>query len=195
MCASSEHRSKGHERNAYRDYGMIAPAHVRRRTPVAWHSVRYNGARELGRGFYHVASRIDDGGDPRVGCAQHVTPGFDRARLRDLQVLSRRDRTAEPRDVAYVDEHRRLRQLTDDLFSERIFVTDVDRNARPRHFQRLRFRCAAREVLQRDRERTHDAAQNRPQRNELAKRHQMELVVALWRGGAERDHAVVVAAI
>ena len=74
---------------------------------------------------------------PGVGRAQHVASGFERARLRNLQVLLRRDRAPEPRDVAHVHEQRRLRQLADDFCAEGVLVADVDGDALPRDRERL----------------------------------------------------------
>src|SRR5687767_13968469 len=81
---------------------------------------------ELGRDSQYFTALVDDGGHAGVGGTQHVTSGLERARLRNLQMLLRRDRTVEPRHVADVNEQRGLRQLTDDFLSERVFVTDVD---------------------------------------------------------------------
>ena len=83
-----------------------------------------------------------------VGRAQHVAPGFERAHLRNLQVLARRNRAPEPGDVAHVDEQRRLRQLADDFFAEDVLVADVDRDPLARDCERLLVESAAREIEQ-----------------------------------------------
>ena len=71
---------------------------------------------------------VDDRGHAGVGGAQHGAAGFQRAHLRDLQVLVRCERVAEPCDVADVDEQGRLGQDADDFLAERVFVADIDRD-------------------------------------------------------------------
>jgi hypothetical protein len=67
-----------------------------------------------------------------------------------LQVLLRRDRAAEPRNIADVDEQGRARQLADDFVAERVFVADVDGDALPGDVERLLRVRAARKIKQRN---------------------------------------------
>ena len=56
----------------------------------------------------HAPALVNNRSNTGVGRAQHITAGFQRAHLRNLQMLLRPDRTAEPGIVADVDQQRRL---------------------------------------------------------------------------------------
>ena len=109
----------------------VGPAHIGCGACIALHGASYNRGAELWRNMLHPSLRIDDRRHAGVGGTQHHAACFQRARLRDLQVLLGRQRTAEPRDIADIDEHGCLRQLAGDFGAEGVFVANVDCNFLP----------------------------------------------------------------
>ena len=74
------------------------------------------------------ARAVDHGRHAGVRRAQQVAARFGGAHLRDLQMLVRRDRVAEPRVVAHVDEQRRVGQVAQLLGAEHVLVADRHRD-------------------------------------------------------------------
>lgn len=97
----------------------------------------------------YVALGVDDGGGAGVGGAQHGAAGFQRAHLRDLQVLGQGDGVAEPGDVGDVQQNGGLAvadflfiaDLVDDFLAEDVFIADVGHD--PLVFDGKRF-CSGR---------------------------------------------------
>src|SRR5438477_6134788 len=89
----------------------------------------------------------------------------------------RRERIAEPRIFAHVDEERGLRQRLYDLLAERVFVTyrHAERSA-VRREQRLSGRAAA-EVRHRNMQVIDQPAKERRPRKKFSERNQMLLTV------------------
>ncbi len=61
-------------------------------------------------------------------------------------MLLRRERVAEPGDVAHVGKQGGLRQLADDFLAEGVLVADVHRDPRPARDERFRPVGAALEI-------------------------------------------------
>ena len=91
----------------------------------------------------HARVGADRGGDAAVRRGEQHPPGLERSHARDLQVLARRKRIAEPRDVGDVDEQRRGGELSSDLRAEYVLVADVDCNLLARDRERRLPRLAA----------------------------------------------------
>ena len=81
---------------------QVAVADVRGGAVVALYGDVELTAGVGGEGGLYVALRVDDGGGAGVGGAQHGAAGFQRAHLRDLQVLGQGDGVAEPGNVGDV---------------------------------------------------------------------------------------------
>src|SRR5262249_15913039 len=131
QSAAPEDYEDGDEHEARNYHRRVAPYDVWSRTGVALSLAREDALhelRELGEDF---AASVDDRGHARVGRAQHVPPGLERAHARDLQVLAGSERVAEPRDVRHVEEQRRIGKLADDLLAECILPADVRRHLLP----------------------------------------------------------------
>ena len=73
--------------------------------------------------------RTDHGGDACVGGAQQVAPRLESPHARDLQVLVRAERDAEPAVVADIHEELGPGERLADLFAEQDLV--ADRGAEP----------------------------------------------------------------
>src|SRR3954468_4490620 len=145
---------------------------------------------ELRKPRQHAPVAVDRGGDAGVGRGEVHPTGLDGAQPRDLKVLRRRERIAEPGYVRHVDEDRRVPRAARDLVAERVLVADVDRDALAGGTDGALIVPAPREVGERDLQHAEDPAEAR--RNELAERDEGRLVVGLRRGAAKGNDAVEV---
>ena len=87
----------------------IAEQDIGRRASIPLHPALQRGCSEYFRFLYYLAAFIDNGCHTSIGSTQHVAAGFQRAHLRNLQVLPGADGPAEPGIIADVGEQSGLR--------------------------------------------------------------------------------------
>jgi hypothetical protein len=90
------------------DNRPIGVARVRCRAGIALRVHFETAFGELRKARQHAPVAVDRGGDAGVGRGEVHPAGLDGAQPRDLQVLGRRERIAEPGDVRDVHEDRRF---------------------------------------------------------------------------------------
>ena len=181
-AAADEHE---HEHEADRPERPQAeapgPGGERREPLPAFDRALEDADRKRRQGVGDDAVMIDHRGGAGVGGADHRPLQLERAHARDAQVLLDRDRLAEPADVADVGEDRRRRRLGNEarreLLAEQVLVADVGRDALAVDVERRRRQRAAVEVAERDVH--HPREPVKAERDELAERHEVVLVVAV----------------
>ena len=146
---------------------------------IAAYLSRQRALRERFKNVLYLAVGADNGGHPGIGCAQHHAAGLQSACSRNLQVLRRGQRVAEPGDVGEIDQQSGFRKGADDLFAESVFVADVDGHFLSGDAQRGLVFLAPRETGHRDV--AHGEKPGKARRNELAEGNQVRLAVALRR--------------
>ncbi|MNL02790.1 hypothetical protein D3C87_1233100 [compost metagenome] len=109
-------------------------------------------------------------------------------------MLVQRDGVAEPCQIRHIRQHigrgRLLAQGGGDFLAEQILVADIRRHMDAAYWHRRLVQPAAPEVAERHLHHVHEPVE--PERDELAERHQMVLVIAIKRGlfGPDGEHAV-----